>query len=156
MAQAFILDDPAAQERVLEFCRSCGRETYKGRNCWDGTISRARYFAYKSDHPEFREKIEKACHFFYVVALKENPNRAEDVWERIEDRIKHGETEKRIFAEFTYKKDKNGKLILDPKTNQPIPDELVGTAKQYVIQKPCPAHILTWLADKYEKVSQQT
>lgn len=156
MAQKPILDDPAAQERVLEFCRSCGRETYKGTHCWDGTISKARYFEYKKVHPEFQEKVDKACHFFFVVALKENPNRVEGVWEKIEDRVKNGETETRVFAEFKYKTDNNGKLLLDPNTNQPIPDELVGTAKQYVIHKPCPASMLTWLADKYEKVSQQT
>lgn len=155
MAKKLILDDPAAQERIFEFCRACGRETYHGKHCWDGTISKARYFEYKKTHPEFQKKIEEACHFFFVIALKENPNRIEGVWKKIEERVEHGETETRVFAEFTYKIDEEGKLILDSTTNQPIPDALVGTAKQYIIKKPCPAHVLTWLADKYEKVSQQ-
>lgn len=150
-----ILDDFAAQEQVLEFCRSCGRETYHGKNCWDTVLSKSSYFRYKRDHPKFTKKVEKACHFFFVVALKENPHRIENVWQKIDDKVQNGVTETRVFAEFKYKTDEEGKIILDPVNHKPIIDELIGTAKHYVIQKPCPACTLQWLADKYEKVSHQ-
>lgn len=149
------LDDPANQDSILDFCRSCGRETYHGRHCWDKVCSAPTYIKYKQEHPEFAKKVKDACHLFYVVSLKENPNRIEDAWENITGRVKNGDTETRIFAEFEYKTDKNGDLILDPRTNEPIPEKLVGTAKQYVIRKPCPASLAMWLADKYNKISQQ-
>lgn len=150
------LDDPANQERVFEFCRACGREEYEGKHCFDGIVSRPRYYAYKSSHPDFAEKIAEACHLFFVIALKENPKRAEDTWAAIDDQIQNGIIETRVFSEFKYKTDDNGNLILDSKTNQPIPDKLIGTAKQYVIRKPCSSSLLQYVADKFEKASQQS
>lgn len=155
MGRPSTLDSTDFQEHIFEFCRSCGSETYHGQNCWDGIISKSQYFKYKASHPEFAKKVEESCKFFFAITLKTNPHRLEDIWSRIDDRVKHGYTEVRIYAQFKYKTDEKGKLLIDPHTRQPIPDELIGTARQQLIHRPCESSLLQWLVDKYEQVSQE-
>jgi hypothetical protein len=149
MAKPFILDDPAAQECIFAFCRSCGHEMYKGQNCWDGVISKARYFDYKNTHPSFAEKVQEARRWFFLSSPKEKANfdRYEQALKIIDDKLKHGETETKIDAKFTYKTDEKGSVILDS-NNQPIIDKLVGEAAHHVTRKPCSDKLAQWIVDR--------
>jgi len=151
MARHSTLDDSSARERVYRFCRGHGRESFRSKNCWDRIISKARYFAYKDTHPDFAETVQKACHFYFLRALHEHPERYEQSWKNIDNKLQHGETETKIFSKFTYKENADGSLILDPKTNQPIPDKLIGEAQQQITHKPCSDKLVQWVIDKTDK-----
>lgn len=154
MAKTPILDDPFQREKILNFCRSCGHETWKGKNCWDTVLSRARYWAYKNEHPDFADQVQEACDYFFRLDLKQHPNRLKDIDEEIERRIKQGVTTHTTSAEYLLKTNEDGTLVLDA-NNQPIPDRVVGTVKRQSVTRPCSDALLLSYRDKYEKASHQ-
>ncbi len=150
MARQSILDSPDARECIYRFCQDCGRETFRNQNCWDKVISKARYFVYKETHPDFAEKVQESCHFYFLRAARENPKRYKKTWEIIDSKLKNGETETKIFSKFSYKENEDGTLVLDEKTRQPVPHRLIGQATQQITQKPCSDNLIKWLVDKID------
>jgi hypothetical protein len=147
-----ILDDPANRQAACDFVLSCGFESFNGVSAWQmARCGKTAYFAYKNTHPEFVAQLDNARKAFFASAIRQNPQRVIACWDELDKRLKHGETETSMLADFEYQCDETtGRLILDAH-GKPIPGRLIGTARYIWKTKPISARLLIWLADNFQQ-----